>query len=238
MKLVVGGTAAYSASKAKHSSEVFDKASRDAAKTAADVELAKAKEAQFESLVLSKLRDQGLDASHDAIYSVYFTLNNDASSVYWADIFSKPDVFFYFDLEGHGTYLVPQIRYEYAGGPILDRVVAQEVRPGSKIVVRVMDDDTRSDEVWKSLLRTRVNLDVTGGLVATKVAAVQARASGQLQVLSDSSQVILDPPDEIAAVTVTVPKTENGTWLAEGDLRDGSKRTVGSIQIACVWSAG
>ena len=184
LKVVAGGTAAYSASEAKHSSEVFDQARRDAANTATDVARAKVKEVEFESQVLDKLRAQGLDASQEAIYSVYFTLNNDASAVYWADTFSKPDVFFYFDLEGHGTYLIPQIRYEYAGGPILDRVVAREVRPGSKIVVRILDDDTSSDEIWKSLLRTRVNFDVTGGLKATKLASVQARASGQLQVIS------------------------------------------------------
>lgn len=35
----------------------------------------------------------------------------------------------------------------------------------------------------------------------------------------------------------TVPNTEDGTWLAEGELRDGKNRSVGTIQIACVWSA-
>jgi hypothetical protein len=237
MKLVTAGTAAYSADKAIHSDETFDKARRDASNSATDVARAKAKEVQFESQILTKLRAQGVDASEQAIYSVYFTLNNDASSVYWADIFSKPDVFFYFDLEGHGTYVDPQIRYEYAGGPVLYRIIAREVRSGSKIVIRFMDDDTSSDEVWKSLLQTRVNFDVTGGLTATILATAQTSISGHLQVLSSGTQVMLDPPDEIVAATTTVPATEDGTWLASGDLSDSDNRIVGSIQIACVWSA-
>lgn len=235
MKVLIGGTAAYSAERAKHSMDEMEKASQDAAKAAVQVAKAKAKEVEFESFVLNKLRSQGYDASQDVVYSVYFTLNNDASSVYWADTISRADVYFCLDLEGHGTHLVPDIRYGYNGSPVLNSVIAREVRPGNKIVVRVLDDDSLSNAVWRSLLETRVKLDV--GMVAFLPVPVMTHASGELQLLSKNSRVVVSAPDEIAAVTVTVPNTEDGTWLTKGELKDGSGRIVGAIQIACIWSA-
>ena len=48
----------------------------------------KEKDAIFQSL-----KSQGLDPINGAIYSIYFSLNNDASSLYWADLFSRPRYF-------------------------------------------------------------------------------------------------------------------------------------------------
>lgn len=101
-----------------------------------------------EDAILKRLKEQGVDAQKSSIYSVSFRTTGGR----WADFWSHPDVFFIVDIEGVGSSLVPQIHYNYRGEPVLDVVVASTVRPGSQIVVRVLDDDTTSDAMWNSIL--------------------------------------------------------------------------------------
>ena len=188
-------------------------------------------EYKHEDAILTQLRNQGVDANKSSVFSVYFS----TSGGVWADFWSHPDLFFVVDIEGQGTKLVPQIRYNYRGEPVLDVVVADIVPPGSRVVVRVLDDDTSSDVMWNSILQTRANLSVTPEVSATQFVSVTANASGQFAILDRN--VRIDAPDFIASAVFTVPETEDGRWVAEAQLIDGSQRNVGTLKFASLWSA-
>ncbi len=184
-----------------------------------------------EDAILTKLRSQGLDANKSSIYSIYFS----TSGGVWADFWTRPDLFFVVDIEGQSSQLVPQIRYNYRGEPVLDVLFADTVRPGSRVVVRILDDDTSSDAIWNSILKTRAHLSVTPEVNATKFVSLQANASGQLTLLDDT--VIIDAPDFIAAASFAVPETKDGRWVADAKLVDSTRKEVGTLQFASLWSA-
>lgn len=186
---------------------------------------------KHEDVILTQLRSEGVDANKSSIYSVYFS----TSGGVWADFWTHPDLFFVVDIEGQGSQLVPQIRYNYRGEPVLDVVVAETVRPGSRVVVRVLDDDTSSDAMWNSILKTRAHLSVTPEVNATKFVSLKANARGQLTLLDQN--VIIDAPDFIAAASFTVPETTDGRWVADAQLIDSSRKDVGTLQFASLWSA-
>ena len=224
VKLLTGAAAAESLSK---SAQAYER--RDFSKATV----------QQESETIRRLREQGIEANNAAVYSAMFSLDTNSNAVWWADYFSKADPFFLVDIEGQGTFLAPQIRYNYQGGPILDRVVAKDIPPGRRVVVRVMDDDTLSDEIWKSILRTRVDLTLDANAKATQYVQLSANVNGKLsvQLLPNAAPVVIDAPDQIATMSFLVPNTSDGRWVANGDLFDGNNTKVGTLQFSSVWNA-
>lgn len=188
------------------------------------------KQYQEAAEVLSRLQAQGQDCKNDAIYSVLFQ----TSAGHWADFWSRPDVFFCLDIEGKGSFIAPNIHWNYSGTPFLDHILAEEAPPGSRIVVRVMDDDTASDAIWNSILSTRVELQATADLSVTQFIPVRATASGALQLLD--RRLTIDAPEEIASAVFEVPESADGLWRADGRLFDTSDNAVGTIQMCCTWS--
>ena len=124
-----------------------------AAKAAGNADQAHAVFVQKDAIA-TKLKSQGLDTTDGAIYSLYFTLNGDVSSVMWADIFSKPDIFVVVQIEGDGTYIIPDIHNEYAGQPIIENLFRKAIPAGRKILVHILDDDSVSDDIWNNILQT------------------------------------------------------------------------------------
>lgn len=188
-------------------------------------------EYKHEDAILTQLRNQGVDANNSSIYSVYFR----TTGGYWADFWSKPDLFFIVDIEGQGSKLVPQIHYNYRGEQVLDVVVSESVRPGSRIVIRVIDDDSSSDKIWNGILKTRANLSVTPEVQATQFISVRANASGQIALLDRNTT--LDAPDFVASAEFIVPETDDGLWVADAKLIDASQQNVGALKFASLWSA-
>ena len=131
---------------------------------------------------------------------------------------------------------MPQIRWNYGGGPVLDCVLARDVKPGTKIVVRVLDDDSWSDEIWNNILKTRVDFDLAPRIKVIKYVDVSVGyVGGQIRLLD--RDVVIDAPDPIATAEFVVPESKDGIWVADGTLRDTSEGDAGKIQFACVWSA-
>lgn len=186
---------------------------------------------QHERAFLDSMRSRGLDQSDDCVYSIYFKVTKGG----WADWFSDPDLFFYVDIEGQGSFLVPQIHWNYAGGPILDRVLARDVKPGSRVVVRVLDDDTWTDEIWNNILKTRVSIYMAPEIQVTKYVSIRpGYVGGQIQLLDRN--VVIDAPDPVATAEFVVPETKDGFWAADATLYDDSGNDVGNLQFACVRS--
>ena len=57
-----------------------------------------------------------------------------------------------------------------------------------------MDDDTLSDEIWKSILRTRVDLTLDANAKATQYVQLSANVNGKLsvQLLPNAAPVVID----------------------------------------------
>ena len=157
---------------------------------------------------LLKLKAQHADESDNAIYSVFYTLNGSASAVMWADIFIKPDVFVILEIEGAGRYLIPDIQNEYAGQPILQTVIARNVEAGKRVAVYMMDDDSVGNELWNSILSSKVSYSLQGPSAISRAIGVNVTASGSIQLLSHPQTI--DPPDFIASAVFTAPKSSDG----------------------------
>jgi len=186
--------------------------------------------------ILQQLRSQGLTEEAPAIYSLYFSLNGDASSVYWADILNKPDIITLVQIEGQGNYLVPDIANEYAGQPFLETIVNREAPAGRRIIVHVLDDDSFSNAIWNNLLQTRVNFSLRGegGAVAAQAMfRADVEANGHIQLLDKN--MTIDTYDYIATAEFIVPTSPDGRWVADGVLHDSKGRTVGSLRLAQLW---
>lgn len=203
---------------------------------------------QEKDSILESLKSQGIAFDDPAIYSLYFDLNSDATSVYWADIVSKPDVFALIQIEGEGEYVLPQISNEYSGQPILDRIVRPEIQAGRKIIIHFMDDDTLSNEIWNSILQSKVNYRIdlnadassqekshSSGSTSSAVGLmkVSISANGTIQLLN--SKQIVDAQDYIASMEFTVPASPDGRWLANAKIIDSKGREVGNARFSQIW---
>lgn len=185
--------------------------------------------------VVQNLKAQGIDPTDGAIFSLYFSLNGDVSSVMWADVFSKPDIFAIVQIEGQGTFLIRDIHNDYGGQPILNNVIAKNAAPGARILVHILDDDNLSDTIWNQILQSRVSYRVTSQIACTTFARVNVEASGGIRLLDRN--VIIDAPEYIATAEFRVPSSPDGRWVANGVLRDTQNREVGKLQFGQIWRA-
>jgi hypothetical protein len=162
-------------------------------------------------------------------------MNGNAEAVYWADTIGKPDIYIVVAIEGHGEFLIPRITYGYSGQPILDNLFEKYAKPGSKICIYVFDDDSFSNDVWNSILQTRIALDVTSKIQATPAIGVTIGAKGNVQLLNRNTA--LDTPDFVAYAEFLVPESNDGGWIADGTLIDQKGIEVGKIQFSEIWKA-
>lgn len=236
VRVLTGAAAAESMRRAGNFSVEHTNAAREAENARTNYE--QVEKARIEAIT-QQLRYQNAPLGEDCIYSIFLNVNYNVGSVYWADTFSNPDIFFVVEVEGTGESILPFIRSEYKGGPILDRIVARELPAGSRVVIRVMDDDTSGNAIWEGILRSRINYNLSIGATSfTAGGLISARAgsSGEIQVLAPGKNLLLDGPDHIASVTFQVPDSEEKSWVADGELRDSSNRFVGTIQFSQIWN--
>jgi hypothetical protein len=236
VRLLTGAAAAESMRRAGNSSVEYRNAAGEAALARQEYERVRRERIDG---VIRQSRSQGLPDDRSAIYSIFLNIDYNAGSVYWADTFSNPDVFFVVEVEGRGQFVLPSIRNEYKGGPVLDRIVLPSLSPGTRVVVRVLDDDTNGNEIWNSILRNKVNYRFTidgASLAATSVLRAQADVYGGFQVLDTPHRLVLDGPDQLATVVFRIPDTQDRSWVADGELRDSSNRPAGQVQFSQVWN--
>jgi hypothetical protein len=188
---------------------------------------------QQKDAIAARLKNQGVDPINGAVFSLYFTLNGDVSSVYWADIINKPDIYALVQIEGDGDYLVPAIQYEYAGQPIIENLFHRIVPAGRRILVHIMDDDSFSNTVWNNILQTSVSYNVTADVSCKPFLKAKVEAGGKVRLLDRNME--LDAADYIATAEFTAPNTQEDRWVANGVLRDSSNREVGKLQFGQVW---
>lgn len=190
---------------------------------------------QQKDAVIQNLKSQGIDPTDGAIYSLYFSLNGDASSVYWADTLNKPDIYAVVQIEGDGTFLIPAIQNEYAGQALMNNLIHKHVSAGRRVLVHILDDDSFSDTVWNSILQSTIEYRATAEVSCRQFAGANVEASGKIRLLDRNMQ--LDAPDYIASAEFSTPSSADGRWLANGTLYDSQKRQVGKLQFAQIWRA-
>ena len=236
VRLLTGAAAAESMRRAGNSSVEYSNAAGEA--DLARQEYERVRRQRIDG-VIQQFRSQGLPDDQTTIYSIFLNIDYNAGSVYWADTFSNPDVFFVVEVEGAGQFMLPSIRNEYKGGPVLDRIVLPALRPGTRVIVRVLDDDTNGNEIWNSILRNKVNYRFTidgAALAATSVLRAQADIYGGFQVLDTPQRLVLDGPDQLATVAFQIPDVQDKTWVADGELRDSNNQPAGQVQFSQVWN--
>lgn len=170
----------------------------------------------------------------ETAYVVAFNLEHDLlSSVRWADIFSKPDLFPRLQVAGMGEYIIPQMMPEYSGGRVLWTFKIPQIPSGREVSVFILDDDSTSDQVWKDILSTRWSVRLEGDVLLTNVLPISLDVSGDIQI--DSKKIQLDSPDFVAAYTIKTPTYYwGGDWDSEGALVDSSETVVGEMTFSQV----
>lgn len=169
-------------------------------------------------------------APGESIYSVNFSFDR----VAWSDFWSRPDVFLVLEVEGGEKLLIPDIEYDWDYGPKVYSFRCPTLRPGSRCVLRLYDDDAATDAMWKTIMATAVDWEASAvaepgtliapplrGLVAMQM---KAAAGGKLQLLTpaQASALVLDAPDAMAVATFTVPNDRpEQAWEMRGQFRSG-----------------
>jgi hypothetical protein len=169
----------------------------------------------------------------EAVYALQLDLKNDASSIKWADIFSKPDVFPILQVAGIGNYLIPEIAKNYAGGKLIWTFKIPQIPAGRDLSVIIYDDDTTSDHIWQNILSTRwsVSVGITIPIEMTGGIPVHGGVGGDIQFINEN--VTINAPEQIAIYSIKTPRFYfGGDWDSIGDLFDGSGRQVGAIKLS------
>lgn len=183
----------------------------------------------------NNLKRRGYNTDDTTIYSLYLSLNNDVSSMMWADIFSKPDIFAVVSIEGQGDYLIPQIHNNYSGQAIQTNIIAKACQPGKRVLITIYDDDTLSDAIWNSILQTRIDCSLGGKFSAFGSVPVSLRSQGAIQLID--RKIVIDAPDYVASAEFKTPRFSfSKDWVAMGSVVDSEGRNLGKLEFGRIWS--
>lgn len=187
-----------------------------------------AAEASRDATVAIQDHFENTAASGESIYSVNFSFDQPA----WSDFWSRPDVFLVLEVEGGEKLLIPDIEYDWDYSPKIYSFRCPTLRPGSRCVLKLYDDDAAADAVWKTIMAAAVKWKASavaepGPLLAPPLRGLVAMhaevaAEGKLQLLTpaQASALVLDAPDAIAVARFTVPNERPGQlWEMKGQFR-------------------
>jgi hypothetical protein len=173
-----------------------------------------------------------LNTSRASVLTIQYELDNAQASVYWADIFSKPDPFVTVAIADLGEYVGPHVITDYQSGLIIENIVIPEAIGSRDLVVSIYDSDSASDRIWNNLLQTAVTFTVSANKVLY-ARRVDWTASGRIQLIQDGQHIDLDSPDGIAVFKIS----NNGagdTWKMQWCfLYDAAGTSVGRIKCSC-----
>lgn len=167
----------------------------------------------------------------EAVYALVFDLSNDVSSIKWADVFSKPDVFPVLQVAGMGTFLIPEIAQNYAGGKIIWTFKIPKIPNGRDVSITLYDDDSTSDHIWKNILSSRWTVAVNTETSLTKAIQVNANVGTSLQLVT--MPIMIDSPEQLCVYSISTPSIYlGGDWDTEADLTDSSGKKVGHMKFS------
>jgi hypothetical protein len=182
--------------------------------------------------IKTELEQQGIDPTDGAIYSLHLNLDYHSHAIYWARWFTKPDLFAVIQFEGQNPYVIPDIERKFHGEPIQWTVLQKHAAKGQRIVIQILDDHTASNEIWNSILQSKVTFH-HGDITFDK--SLSASWDGEIQVALLDKKVTIAPPTHIAYAEFRAPPT-NDKWHAEGIFRDDSGQEIGKLEFAQVWT--
>jgi len=158
----------------------------------------------------------------ESIYSVEFNFSRSS----WGDIWSRPDIFAVVEHEGGNSILIPDIVYNWDYSTKIYTFRCPTLPNGSHCVLRLYDDGTDSDIIWKNILSTKVNWSTSAtaqsAILPTRGVEcmdVSATANGTISILNptDKSAFHINAPDVIATARFTVPDAKpSDRWNMQG----------------------
>lgn len=170
-------------------------------------------------------------ADGEAVYALEFDLDNNVSSIYWADVFSKPDVFPVLQVAGMGTFLIPDIAPNYAGGKIIWTFKIPKIPDGRDVSIILYDDDSTSDQIWKNVLAARWKLDVGTKISLTKAIQVTFKVGTSLRLVT--APITIDSPEQLCVYSLSTPRFYfGGDWDTEAELKNSSGKKVGHMKFS------
>ena len=163
-------------------------------------------------------------------YAFYMVLDKNASALYWADVWSRADIYAVVTIDGIGSYLLPDIRYDYSGEQIRWNIRIPVIPKGRKVLVQIYDDDSSSNELWNGILQARGRVMFDGGAL---VGGLKLDADFKNINILDRT-ITLDARDYVCEFLFEAPSEGwfNRQWTAEGELRDSNNVAVGKIGFA------
>ena len=188
---------------------------------------------QEKDAVVEKLKAQGIDPTDGAIYSAYFQLDKNASAIYWERWVGWPNIFVEVEIEGQGSFVLPRIEMSYQGQQMLENLIAKNVAPGTLIVIHVLDDYHLQNEIWNSILQSKINYDISSTITANQMLQVNADVNGSLQLLGHDATIFKPVP--LATAEFRVPDSTDGRWLAKANFYDNNQNSIGELQFAQIW---
>ena len=189
---------------------------------------------------LDRLRSSGVDTRGDAFFSLYMRFDGGKAEMFWSDWFSKPDMMTIVDVEGQGTYLLPNIRTNYdANVPILERIVGKSVPPGTRIIVAVFDCDDGTNQILNHWLKTPVSLDGSAKVyfpIPVGIGSVSGGVGANISILG--SDVVFNNSELIGVIEMEAPRAnQSGQWRASGNFITNQGEKLGEYSFSQFWSA-
>lgn len=194
----------------------------------------------FSQQELERFESSGVDTRGDAFFSLYMKFDGKKAEMFWADWFSNPDMMTVVEIEGQGSYLIPNVRTNYdARVPILERIVGKSIRPGARIIVAIFDSDDGTNQVLNHLMQTPVRLEGNTNLyfpIPVGVGSVGGSLNADISILG--SDVVFNDSDLVAAIEMKAPKADrNGQWATEGRFVTKGGELLGEYSFSQFWSA-
>lgn len=186
-------------------------------------------------LKYEKLKRQCLGVKTPILYSVFFSVKEGFfSKSLWADFdFSGADLFVKVSVEGNSSIIIPEIIRNYKGQQLQLNFVAEEFPPGSRVVVTILDDDSKKDVVWNEILRFRTSFSTKPNMPRAFVAM---NVSGSRSINIPDAGVEIKKMDKIASISFVTPSSDKKHWNADGRLKDQFGITVGKLQLAKLYA--
>lgn len=185
--------------------------------------------------IVRRLDAKGIEPENAAIYSVYLKVDPKATAIKWARIFSMPDLFIVVQIQGQGTFLLPNIQQDYRGQAVQENLIAKLVKPGERVLVHILDDRKFRNDVWNSILQTKIHFAAAAGVAAEPGLRLNVGADGSFQILNRNTTI--SPPGYLATAEFNVPTTGDDLWVAEAFFYDEKENPVGKLQLAQMWKS-
>lgn len=122
----------------------------------------------------------------------------------------KPNVFFCLQIEGVGTYLIPEVEQKYDGQQLMYKVNLPNLPPRRKILVHAYDDHAQMNDVIRQMRENPAKFHIESKY---DLAVVQVKGNGEIAIPCFPPM----RPSHIATGELVIT-SDSPTWEVVGNL--------------------